>query len=230
MCCLLLQKNIYSTIVVVVAKENVSESNRIISKIVPINLGMKSSSNTNLLTAIGVKRSRTVDKNISNSTTNTNTTKSSTRDIKSRTRRVQSISISTPLTNTKSSAAKSSSTNTNTNKKQNNNNDVFVVDLTNIDSSSPATMAQNRSQRALSHMLCWEGPPAHFMLPTHAIHCRSSRSVERCPRACKGTSSNPLKSSLSLFHIFTTDFSTQVFSYSLFRPRVCVYSILVFKC
>ena len=34
--------------------------------------------------------------------------------------------------------------------------------------------------------LYWEGPPAHFMLPTHAIHCRLSRSVERCPRACKG--------------------------------------------
>ena len=180
---------------------------------------MKSSSNTNLLTAIGVKRSRTVDKNISNSTTNTNTTKSSTRDIKSRTRRVQSISISTPLTNTKSSAAKSSSTNTNTNKKQNNNNDVFVVDLTNIDSSSPATMAQNRSQRALSHMLCWEGPPAHFMLPTHAIHCRSSRSVERCPRACKGTSSNPLKSSLSLYSIYSPPIlAHKFFSYSLFRP------------
>ena len=34
--------------------------------------------------------------------------------------------------------------------------------------------------------LYWEGPLAHFMLPTHAIHCRLSRSVERCPRACKG--------------------------------------------
>lgn len=174
---------------------------------------MKSSSNTNLLTAIGVKRSRTVDKNISNSTTtttNTNNTKSSTRDNKSRTRRVQSISISTPLTN-KPSAAKSSSTNTNTNKKQNNNNnnDVFVVDMTNIDSSSPATMAQNRSQRALSHMLCWEGPPAHFMLPTHAIHCRSSRSVERCPRACKGTSTNPPQISPSLSILYSIPFIHQ---------------------
>ena len=35
----------------------------------------------------------------------------------------------------------------------------------------------------------WEGPPAHFMLPTHADHCRSSRSVERCPRASKGKTS-----------------------------------------
>ena len=34
--------------------------------------------------------------------------------------------------------------------------------------------------------LCWEGPPAHFMLPTHSICVRTSRSVERCPRACKG--------------------------------------------
>lgn len=39
---------------------------------------------------------------------------------------------------------------------------------------------------ALNKSLYWEGPPAHFMLPTHAIHCRLSRSVERCPRACKG--------------------------------------------
>lgn len=38
----------------------------------------------------------------------------------------------------------------------------------------------------LNKSLYWEGPPAHFMLPTHAIHCRLSRSVERCPRACKG--------------------------------------------
>jgi len=35
-------------------------------------------------------------------------------------------------------------------------------------------------------IMYWEGPPAHFMLPTHAIHCRLSRSIERCPRACKG--------------------------------------------
>ncbi len=39
----------------------------------------------------------------------------------------------------------------------------------------------------------WEGPPAHFMLPTHAISCRSSRSTDRCPKACKGkiSSSTP---------------------------------------
>ena len=42
----------------------------------------------------------------------------------------------------------------------------------------------NNSPRSIG--LYWEGPPAHFMLPTHAIHCRLSRSVERCPRACKG--------------------------------------------
>ena len=39
----------------------------------------------------------------------------------------------------------------------------------------------------------WEGPPAHFMLPTHAIHCRLSRSVERCPRACKGKTHQIIK-------------------------------------
>lgn len=197
---------------------------------------MKSSSNTNLLTAIGVKRSRTVDKNISNSTTtntNSNNTKSSTRDSKSRTRRVQSISISTPLTNnnTKSSAAKSSSTNTNTNKKHNNNNnnDVLVVDLTNIDSSSPATMSQNRSQRALSHMLCWEGPPAHFMLPTHAIHCRSSRSVERCPRACKGTSSNPSNlPSLSLYSIYSPPILAHTSLPTLFLDHVFAFILFLF--
>jgi hypothetical protein len=32
----------------------------------------------------------------------------------------------------------------------------------------------------------WIGPPAHFMLTTHANYARSSRSVERCPRAIKG--------------------------------------------
>lgn len=44
--------------------------------------------------------------------------------------------------------------------------------------------AMNTSQRSTEFY--WIGPPAHFMLPTHAIHCRLSRSVERCPRACKG--------------------------------------------
>jgi hypothetical protein len=47
-----------------------------------------------------------------------------------------------------------------------------------------ANHAMNTSQRSTEFY--WVGPPAHFMLPTHAIHCRLSRSVERCPRACKG--------------------------------------------
>jgi len=46
-------------------------------------------------------------------------------------------------------------------------------------------MMHSNASKDLNKSLYWEGPPAHFMLPTHAIHCRLSRSVERCPRACK---------------------------------------------
>ena len=60
--------------------------------------------------------------------------------------------------------------------KENTINDTHLDIMMNTSSNT-----NNNSTRAY-----WEGPPAHFMLPTHAIHCRSSRSVERCPRACKG--------------------------------------------
>lgn len=51
--------------------------------------------------------------------------------------------------------------------------------------------SESASSATTTHHLTsqWEGPPAHFMLPTHSISCRSSRSVERCPKACKGKTS-----------------------------------------
>ncbi len=79
------------------------------------------------------------------------------------------------------------------------NNSIFLLQIANSDpiqanashhyrsvmqsgsnNSSITTIVNNRSS------LGWDGPPAHFMLPTHAINCRHSRSIERCPRACKG--------------------------------------------
>ncbi len=51
------------------------------------------------------------------------------------------------------------------------------------DSSSSSSSKANQNQSNMNKSLYWEGPPAHFMLPTHADHCRSSRSIERCPRA-----------------------------------------------
>ncbi len=57
---------------------------------------------------------------------------------------------------------------------RNNNSKMISASQT-----TSTTQAHNKN-------LYWEGPLAHFMLPTHAIHCRLSRSVERCPRACKG--------------------------------------------
>jgi hypothetical protein len=68
--------------------------------------------------------------------------------------------------------------------------------------SSITTIINNKGS------ICWDGPPAHFMLPTHAINCRHSRSIERCPRACKGKLSfNCLSvcvshSNLSSFDVF----------------------------
>ena len=66
----------------------------------------------------------------------------------------------------------------------NNTHSNFRNNISKMMCASHTTAPNNSS--SLNKSLYWEGPPAHFMLPTHAIHCRLSRSVERCPRACKG--------------------------------------------
>lgn len=71
----------------------------------------------------------------------------------------------------------------------------LIKDSNNLNNSNSTVSNTNSTSRA---GLYWEGPPAHFMLPTHAIHCRSSRSIERCPRACKG------KLLFVLIHSFNT--------------------------
>lgn len=63
----------------------------------------------------------------------------------------------------------------------NNNNQQDDTKMVNV-----TTTTTNNNNSQLNKSLYWEGPPAHFMLPTHADHCRSSRSIERCPRASKG--------------------------------------------
>ena len=76
-----------------------------------------------------------------------------------------------------------------------NNNNKENINDTHINSSTTnITITMNNTNNNNSTRTYWEGPPAHFMLPTHAIHCRSSRSVERCPRACKGKPSMPAMS------------------------------------
>ncbi len=62
-----------------------------------------------------------------------------------------------------------------------------LTSLSNKLLSNSVVIATNSQQQQQPHQSqYWEGPPAHFMLPTHAISCRSSRSTDRCPKACKG--------------------------------------------
>lgn len=75
-----------------------------------------------------------------------------------------------------------------------NNNNKENINDTHINSSTTNITITMNNTNNNSTRTYWEGPPAHFMLPTHAIHCRSSRSVERCPRACKGKPSMPAMS------------------------------------
>jgi hypothetical protein len=70
------------------------------------------------------------------------------------------------------------------------NNNIINNNNNNNNHNNNQTGQQLRTGRQTN--LYWEGPPAHFMLPTHAIHCRSSRSIERCPRACKGKRTHTL--------------------------------------
>ena len=90
----------------------------------------------------------------------------------------------------------------NNNNKSNNKSHSSVVTSS---ATSSSTSTSNRTGPS-----CWEGPPAHFMLPTHAIHCRSSQSIERCPRACKGNSF-----SIIYLSIFKQRFYSLFFVYAI---------------
>lgn len=69
------------------------------------------------------------------------------------------------------------------------NNKIYVNLAGNNKYRSSAVASTTSATSSRTGCSYWQGPPAHFMLPTHAIHCRSSQSIERCPRACKG---NPI--------------------------------------
>ena len=69
------------------------------------------------------------------------------------------------------------------------NHTLSVCNTNTTSQQTPDEKMVNTTTTSMNKSLYWEGPPAHFMLPTHADHCRSSRSVERCPRASKGNNS-----------------------------------------
>lgn len=91
--------------------------------------------------------------------------------------------------------------------------------------NSSITTIVNNNNNNNRGSICWDGPPAHFMLPTHAIHCRHSRSIERCPRACKGKTF-PLSQSVSL-SLFLSVFEFEMKLLLILKENEYFFSVLI---